>query len=471
MGKNRFEGIWMPENPNSMRLNLHSREKNPHFESHDPSMMKDPVSGWYYSYCTDAYIESERQTGIPIRKSDNLVQFKYVGIALSKEAVKEAGFNGELERTESFWAPYVEYVEGEYRMYYSVTRAFGSPESRIWLAVSKNPEGPFENRGIVMDTWNCDVESPNAIDAHVVNDREGNKYLVYGSFFGGIYIKRLNKETGMSWGGNAKETGKCIAKKPQNSFIDGPEGAAILYQREEDYFYLFYSYGWLGDTYDIRVGRSREVEGPYLDFEERNLVGEALGIKLANSYRFSAARVPNGEKSRSESDNNLTTKSSWSYDGFRGPGHGVPFYDEDKNQYFFVHHIRDGAEDLCSHEKDRDYYCMHYMMVRKMVFVNGWPYLSPEPYAGEEGENIPEYLANGIYEIICMDDCNNNLKHPIIRKCIYQVIQGTDALQWEEQTIVGKLLKCWDFENSCPSVCFTGRDDRGVAYWAKLMYN
>ena len=117
-----------------MLLNCLDREKNPAFEAHDPSMMKDPVSGWYYSYATDATIVSRYLQGIPIRKSKNLVDFEYVGIALSETSILEARDNGEYPNTEGFWAPYVEYVEGEYRMYYSATKAFGSSESKIWLA-------------------------------------------------------------------------------------------------------------------------------------------------------------------------------------------------------------------------------------------------------------------------------------------------------------------------------------------------
>ena len=37
---------------------------------------------------------------------------------------------------------------------------------------------------------------------------------------------------------------------------------------------------------------------------------------------------------------------------------------------------------------------MHYMVARRMFFVDGWPILSPQPYAGEKGEacRLDEYL-------------------------------------------------------------------------------
>ena len=72
------------------QLNLHNRNENPLFESHDPSMMKDPVSGYYYSYGTDAAITSKRKLDIPVRKSKDLVHFTYEGTVLDQKSIEEA---------------------------------------------------------------------------------------------------------------------------------------------------------------------------------------------------------------------------------------------------------------------------------------------------------------------------------------------------------------------------------------------
>ena len=68
-------------------LNNHNRDENPLFESHDPSMMWDPISEMYYSYSTDTAITSIYQQGIPIRRSKDLVNFEFVGYALSEKAI------------------------------------------------------------------------------------------------------------------------------------------------------------------------------------------------------------------------------------------------------------------------------------------------------------------------------------------------------------------------------------------------
>ncbi len=416
-------------------LNLHDRKKNPCFESHDPGMMYDPVSGWCYSYSTDGAITSPYRQGIQIRRSRDFVEFEYVGMALSEKAIAEGCDNGEYPPTGGFWAPFTEYVNGEYRMYYSATKAFGSSESRIWLAVAAHPEGPFENRGVVADTWGTTDAEPNAIDAHVVDTPEGRKYLVYGSFFGGIFVKELDPKNGLCLNCTAKELGRRIAVKPEHSYIDGPEGAAVLYHPEWKKYLLFLSYGWLGDDYDIRVGISDSVDGPYLDREGKSLDGVSLGQKLAGSYQFAAERPYAADDSAQKKDSGCVENQpeenkeqeaeiSWKFGGFRGPGHGVPFYHEPTGQYFFVHHVRDGAWNLhhgSDQPGDRLTFYMHYMAVRRMYFVEGWPVFAPEVYAEEPSavsvteQQKETWQKNGsLWEIIVLSNDDNKMKKSVI---------------------------------------------------------
>lgn len=432
------------------QLNNHNRESNPCFESHDPSMMWDPVSETYYSYCTDTGIVSEFHQGIPVRKSKDLINFEFTGWALSEEAIAEGRDNGEgFQPTFGFWAPYTEYVDGEYRMYYSATKAFGSSESRIWLAAAKNPEGPFENRGVVMDTWNTTDLEPNAIDAHVCDTADGRKFFIYGSFFGGIFIKELDKKSGMPKNPDTHYQGICIAKKPKDSYIDGPEGAAVIYNPDTQYYYLFVSYGWLGDDYDIRVGRSREITGPYVDYKGEGMVDAGLGTKMAGSYRFKAKTPYAGNY-----------KADWVFDGFRGPGHGVPFYDPVQDAYFFVHHVRDGAQIFCRKEDGRQSFRMHYMAVRRMYFVDGWPLFSPEPYAGEEKDvkKLSEHreLLEKEWEWILLKAKDNTIADSVISKLPEQLVA--------EETYV---FKVFDYENSCEIQALSGYTSDGEIVWAK----
>lgn len=437
-----------------LQLNHCDVRGNPAFGAHDPSMMWDPVTNKYYSYATDVYMPGcglTEKIGIPVRSSDDLMDFRYEGTVLSEKAIRQGRDNGAYPPAEGFWAPYVEHVCGEYRMYYSATKAFGSSESRIWLATATSPLGPFENKGIVMDTWGTDDTLPNAIDAHLI--WEGRHcWLVYGSFFGGIYMKELDAQTGLAADGNPKSLGHCISRKGTKAAIDGPEGAAVVYVPQTGYYYLFQSYGWLGDGYDIRAGRSRKVTGPYVDRSGRCLVKESMGEKIANSYQFSASNP-----------NVANVGNGWDWGGFRGPGHGVPFYDPVGGVYFFVHHIRDGASIYRRYDEKerRDSYLVHYMMVRPMFFLGGWPALSPEPYTGEDFEPVSPNEAKGCWEIILLDDADNQMK----KAKKYNLNPDSMYLQ------NGLLFHCHDFENNKRTLAATGFDDSGVAFWGKFMYS
>lgn len=434
------------------QLNNHNRDLNPNFESHDPSMMWDPVSKTYYSYCTDGGITSPYRQGIPVRKSKDLIDFEFVGWALSEAAIAEGRDNGEgFHPTGGFWAPYTEYVDGEYRMYYSATKAFGSSESKIWLAVATNPEGPFENRGVVMDTWDTPDTDPNAIDAHVCDTADGRKFLIYGSFFGGIFIKELDHATGMPVNPDTHYQGNCIARKPKGTYIDGPEGPAIIYNPDTEYYYLFVSYGWLGDDYDIRVGRCKEITGPYVDYNGNGMVDAGHGTKIAGSYHFKA------EKPYAANDS-----EGWVFDGFRGPGHGVPFYAPEKNEYFFVHHVRDGAQIFRNYDEKekRQSFRMHYMAVRRMYFVDGWPMFSPELYAGESADVMKlsdqKELCNVDWEWLVLKVDDNKMQDGVVSKLPENLVP--------EKTYV---YIAFDYENSRECQALSGFTTEGEVIWAK----
>ncbi|WP_144469727.1 family 43 glycosylhydrolase, partial [Bacillus thuringiensis] len=78
-----------------------------------------------------------------------------------------------------------------YRLYYSAS-SFGSTHSAIGLLTSKSPEGPWKDVGLVVKTAGQEKDGLNAIDANPVLDALGNPWMVYGSFFDGIYIAPLD---------------------------------------------------------------------------------------------------------------------------------------------------------------------------------------------------------------------------------------------------------------------------------------
>jgi arabinan endo-1,5-alpha-L-arabinosidase len=245
-----------------------SAEISPEIDVHDPAMAQD--SGSVYLYSTGP--------GIPFYVSNDLVHWSNGGRVFSSApswatAVAPA-FNGH------FWAPDVIRRGGKYLLYYSVS-GFGKNNSAIGLAVndSLDPAAPnyrWDDKGIVVqseagrDLW-------NAIDPNVIVDEHGVAWMTFGSFWSGIKLAKLNAE----WT-RPDEPGNwhTLARRDRSAFTDdksaGPgaiEGP-FLY-RHDGYYYLFVSTGLCckgkASTYRIEVGRSKDITGPYLDRDGRDM--------------------------------------------------------------------------------------------------------------------------------------------------------------------------------------------------------
>ncbi len=170
-----------------------------------------------------------------------------------------------------FWAPDIQFHNGLYYLYYSPS-AFGKNTSAIGVMTNKtlhqnSPEYQWEDQGMIVqsipgrDFW-------NAIDANViyVQEETGEKvgWLSFGSFWGGLKLVKLAHD--MKSVAEPQEW-YDIAKREKGSAIEAP----FIYHRD-GYYYLFASTDFccrgLESTYKTIVGRSKEVQGPYLDKSE-----------------------------------------------------------------------------------------------------------------------------------------------------------------------------------------------------------
>lgn len=165
------------------------------------------------------------------------------------------GFNGD------FWAPDIAYVNGRYCLYYSVS-SWGSQQSAIGLATNPtlDPSDPayhWTDAGIVVQSVNGN--SFNTIDPCVTTDASGNPWLSFGSYWNGIYLIQLDPVTGLRIAPNSPMT---------HLAYNGSIEANCLYRRG-GYYYLFVNWGscctGVNSTYNVRVGRSTSIAGPYLD--------------------------------------------------------------------------------------------------------------------------------------------------------------------------------------------------------------
>ena len=161
----------------------------------------------------------------------------------------------------NIWAPDVSYFGGQYHLYYSVS-SFGSNRSCIGHATRPSlGAGSWEDHE-AMFCSNAPGQNDdyNAIDPNVILDQKGDPWLAFGSFWSGIRLIALTPDG--EWSGGEVLP---IASRGGGS-IEAP-----FIVRRCGYHYLFVSFGaccqGVNSTYEIRVGRSPELRGPYVDRE------------------------------------------------------------------------------------------------------------------------------------------------------------------------------------------------------------
>lgn len=243
---------------------------------HDPTIIKE--GNTYYVFSTRA--------GIAIRCSQDLIHWRLcddVFAHLPAWAVKDvSGLRG-------LWAPDISYFNGKYHLYYSVS-TFGSNRSSIGLATNLTLDPlsdsyRWQDQGKVVSSNNTD--DWNAIDPNVVFDDAGEPWLSFGSFWGGIKLQKIDAATGKL---SQKDTRLySLASRRRSPELPGAIEAPVIIRRG-GYYYLFVSFDFccrgVESTYNIRVGRSRLVTGPYIDREGKSMMEDGGTLILKGGTRW-----------------------------------------------------------------------------------------------------------------------------------------------------------------------------------------
>ena len=119
----------------------------------------------------------------------------------------------------------------------------------------------------------------NAIDPNLILDEKKNPWLVLGSFWSGIKLVKLDPATGKP--AKPKHSPEkdapllSLATRPATPDIRGAIEAPFLF-RHGNFYYLFVSFDFccrgVNSTYNVRVGRSAKITGPYLDREGKAML-------------------------------------------------------------------------------------------------------------------------------------------------------------------------------------------------------
>lgn len=303
---------------------------------HDPAIIREKDT--FYVFAT-----GNRRAGVlPMRCSKDLYHWTHCGSVFE---TLPAWATKEIPATRGLWAPDISFYNSKYHLYYSVSE-FGKNNSAIGLATNhtldpNNPDYKWVDEGLVVrshpgqDDW-------NAIDPQLVVQDRRNIWLCWGSFWGGIMMTRIDPATGKP---SIKDTTLYnLARRPRSGPHETPpqEGSieAPFIVRHDQWWYLFASFDFCcrgaKSTYNVRVGRSRNVTGPYVD-QAATPMTEGGGTLVIE------ATTPN----------------------WRGPGHEAVL--QDLSGDYLVFHAYEGKTGRSE------------LKISTMVWDNGWPRVAALP--------------------------------------------------------------------------------------------
>ncbi|MGC4031339.1 MAG: arabinan endo-1,5-alpha-L-arabinosidase [Tepidisphaeraceae bacterium] len=287
---------------------------------HDPAMIKQGDT--YYLFATGR--------GIPVRTSKDLVTWKRAGTVFGDNP---AWAQDAIPTARDAWAPDISRVGDEFRLYYAVSK-FGTSQSVIGLMTNTtldpaDPKFKWVDRGEILrtnpgDNW-------NAIDAAAFVDEQRQPWLAVGSFWTGIKLFKLDSAGRVVAG----DKPRSIARRLD---ADGAVEAAFVTHRD-GWYYLWVSFDTCcrgaESTYNVRVGRGKSPEGPYVDRDGRPM-------------------LQGGGTPVTKNEGNI-----------RGPGHNAVFSEG-------------GVDYLVHHWYDADHRGRRTLAVRKLTWdADGWPHPGP----------------------------------------------------------------------------------------------
>jgi len=272
------------------------------------------------------------------------------------------------------WAPdVVRLGDNKFYFYYDSCQG-SSPRSALGVAVSDSINGPFVNKQILLrsgmnglsedgvTTYDAFVH-PNVVDPQTFFDHNGQLWMVYGSYSGGVFILSMNETTGLP------DPGQGYGKHLIGGNHARIEGAYILYNATTGFYYLFTSFGGLAADggYNIRVARSLQPDGPYVDAAGT----EMATVKGITTQLFHDPSIaPHGQKLLGNFQFANVAGESGTQHGYVSPGHNSAYFDSALGKYFIFFHTRFPNRGE-----------QHEVRVHELFFNSqGWPVMAPFRY-------------------------------------------------------------------------------------------
>lgn len=329
----------------------------------------------WYMYCTkDPRNDDDRlENGdydfqlIPMYRSRDLVHWHYQG-----NVFDEGNYPSWAQPDAGLFAPEIKRMNGQWYLYYSVTdvtdATSGEPgctsDSAIGVATGPSPLGPWTDSGdpVVDPRRNsgppgCDFFATIDPEVRTVN---GQRYIFFGSYFGGVFARELDHE------GLESDAAASTRITPGNKY-EGPE---II--RHDGYFYLFVSatdccrQALTG--YSVFAGRSRDIVGPYRDRDGVSL----LEFDTIDKDPF---------------DGRIGGTPVLSMNGNRwvGPGHNTVFRDF-SGRHWTIYHAVDLRDPSFADAPD---FTKRPPLMDAIEWIDGWPQVRSGRWASTSTQPAP----------------------------------------------------------------------------------
>ena len=441
---------------------------------HDPSIVWEPVSQTYYIF------GSHRAAA----KTTDMMNWTALSAPFApvtgNTAYNWSAVYGNYSVDGNMWAPDVVWnkVMQKWCMYLSINGPKWN--SSIVLMTSDNIEGPYQYQApVVFSGFNVEAKDgvsykktdlekvigeqatlperynvggkwgdrwPHCIDPCVFYDEEGQLWMSYGSWSGGIWMLELDENTGLrdygvkyeeKGSGNGVTSDPYFGKKIAGGFYVSGEASYIEYIG--GYYYLFVTYGGLAaggnpkdynnGGYQMRVFRSEAPDGPYTDSQNKDAI-------------FTSYLLNFGPK---ENDNNrginiFGAYTSWGNQakgnlGERSQGHNSIIAAEDGRTY------------LVYHTRFQNWGESHQVRVHQVFqSKNGWLVVAPFEYTGEQvksadiatTQQIATDRIPGKYKLLI-----HNYKLDHTKK---EAAQPVDIELKDDKTVTGTVTGTWSIQ-------------------------
>ena len=275
----------------------------------------------YYSYIM--------APGVAIKSSTDLLHWETVGSAFPAPPQLPFAWMEREVPGGGIWAPGVYQIGDRYYLYYCISTG-GSQNSAIGVAVNTtldhtSPDFKWEDKGMVIRSHTGDPY--NCIDPNIILDEAGQPWLVFGSWWTGVKMRKIDPATGML----ASDDTTTYDLATRENGIEAP----YMIKRGE-YYYLFAAFGRMESDYHYAVGRSKSLFGPFVDKSGKPML-EGGGTAVTESK-----------------------------DGIEIPGHASVFRDDNGRYYLVSEYFRRGSPSL--------------LLIGSLVWdKDGWPVTALTP--------------------------------------------------------------------------------------------